>query len=167
VAYPVATVATAFSTGLVDFAPYQLVATVFLTTELSLAQVVIAEEFPPTMRGLGQGILGAFAVCGAGVVAVLFPILQQSAFGWRGMYLIGILPLLVVAYLRRNLPETQRWERAALREAPAARVLDVLRPGLRRSRSPSSPRSPRRPGPRLSVSRPTVPPRCSTGIPAR
>ena len=28
-------------------------------------------------------------------------------YGWRALYVIGALPLFLVAYLRRNLPETQ------------------------------------------------------------
>jgi MFS transporter, putative metabolite:H+ symporter len=131
VAYTVATAATGFSSGVLDFALFQLVATIFLVTELSLAQVVIAEEFPAASRGFGQGVLGAFAAFGAGLAAMLFPILQRTEFGWRGMYLIGILPLLVVAYLRRNLPETRRWEQAAERRVRAARLRDLLKPGLR------------------------------------
>lgn len=131
-AYTIATAATGFSSGLIDFAIFQLIATIFLITELSLAQVVIAEEFPPAMRGFGQGVLGAFAAFGAGLAAMLFPLMQRTEFGWRGMYLIGILPLLVVAYLRRHLPETQRWQRSAELGAGHARIGDLLRPGVRR-----------------------------------
>jgi MFS family permease len=129
-AYTLATAATGFSTGLRDFSFYQLIATIFLTTELSLAQVVIAEEFPKRLRGFGQGVLGAFAAFGAGLAAMLFPILQRTEFGWRGMYLVGVLPLLVVAYLRRNLPETERWQRFDERRT-RARLLDLMRPGWR------------------------------------
>jgi MFS family permease len=130
-AYTLATAATGLSTGLRDFSFFQLIATIFLTTELSLAQVVIAEEFPETLRGFGQGVLGAFAAFGAGLAAMLFPILQRTQFGWRGMYLVGVLPLLVVAYLRRNLPETERWQRFDQRSSARARLLDLMRPAWR------------------------------------
>ena len=129
VAYTVATAATAFSFGLSDFALYQLVATVFLAAELTLAQVVIAEEFPAAARGRGQGMLGAFAAMGAGLAALLFPTLQRTDFGWRGMYLIGILPLLVVAYLRRTLPETRRFQAAVRQGAPEVGIRDLFRSG--------------------------------------
>ena len=131
-AYTLATAATGLSSGLVMFVICQLVATVFLVAELALAQVVIAEEFPAAARGRGQGLLGAFGALGGGLAAVLFPLLQQTTFGWRGLYFVGILPLLLVAYLSRALPETQRWQR--FQEAGGHRhpgVLDVLRPGLR------------------------------------
>jgi putative MFS transporter len=131
-AYTLATFATGLSTGLATFVLFQLVATIFLTAELALAQVVIAEEFPAGVRGRGQGFLGAFAALGAGVAALLFPILQASAFGWRGLYFIGILPLLLIAFLRRNMPETARW-RQLQAEASARQpgLFDVFRPGLR------------------------------------
>jgi MFS transporter, putative metabolite:H+ symporter len=132
VAYTIATAATGLSRGLATFIGFQLVATVFLVAELALAQVVIAEEFPAKLRGRGQGMLGAFGALGAGLAALLFPLLQPTWLGWRGLYFIGIVPLLLIASLWRALPETGRWQR--LRAHPAARrprMLAVLRPGLR------------------------------------
>jgi putative MFS transporter len=120
-AYTLATAATGFSRGLIDFVILQLLANIFLVTELALAQVVIAEEFPADQRAQGQGFLGAFAALGAGVAAMLFPLLQQTSVGWRGLYFIGILPLLLIAYLRRELPETRRWQQARV-ERTAERV---------------------------------------------
>jgi MFS family permease len=111
-AYTIATVATGLSRDLVEFVACQLVAEVFLVTELSLAQVVIAEEFPAHARSLGQGLLGTFGALGAGMAAMLFPIFQETSLGWRGLYFVGVAPLLMVAYLRRSLPETRRWQDA-------------------------------------------------------
>jgi putative MFS transporter len=131
-AYTVATGATGLSRGLPSFIFFQLVATIFLVAELALAQVVIAEEFPAEARGWGQGLLGAFGALGGGIAAVLFPLMQHTTLGWRGLYFVGVLPLVLIAYLSRALPETQRWER--LRDAGTHRppgMFDVLRPGLR------------------------------------
>jgi MFS family permease len=114
-AYTIATAATGLSRGITQFVVCQLVAEVFLVTEWSLAQVVIAEEFPASVRSLGQGLLGTFGALGAGLAALLFPIFQETAIGWRGLYFVGIAPLLLVAYLRRSLPETARWQEARRR----------------------------------------------------
>jgi putative MFS transporter len=131
VAYTLATAATAFSRGLVDFAIYQLVASVFLTTEIVLAQVVIAEEFPDAARGHGQGLLGAFTGLGAATAALLFPAFQESDLGWRGMYLVGLIPLTIVAFLRRNLQESSRWtDSQALRER-RGQLAELLKPRFR------------------------------------
>jgi putative MFS transporter len=129
--YTLATGATGFSRGLLDFVLFQVVAMAFLAAELSLAQVVVAEEFPAAARGVGQGLLGAAAALGAGLAALLFPALAESPLGWRGLYFVGIVPLLLVGYLRRSLPETARWRHLAARDRQAANVLSVLRPAHR------------------------------------
>ena len=111
-AYTIATAATGLSTGIVSFVIFQLLAMIFLLTELSLAQVVITEEFPRDFRAQGQAFLGAFGALGAGLAAVVFPLFQQTPLGWRGLYFVGLAPLLLIAWLRRALPETDRWQQA-------------------------------------------------------
>ena len=132
-AYTLATAATGLSRGIVEFVLFQLFATIFLVTELSLAQVVVTEEFPARFRAQGQGILGAFAALGSGLAALLFPVFQASPLGWRGLYFLGILPLLLIAWLRRALPETTRWTEARARgETRDIRFTEVLAPRWRR-----------------------------------
>jgi MFS family permease len=131
-AYTVATAATGLSQGLGTFVMFQLAATVFLVAELSLAQVVIAEEFPADWRGRGQGMLGAFGALGAGMAAILFPVMQRTSLGWRGLYLVGIAPLLLLTYLQRALPETRRWQGLQVAAGePRAGIFAVFQRGLR------------------------------------
>lgn len=126
VGYTLATVLTAFTVAVTPFVICQLLANTFLVAELSLAHVVIVEEFPPRLRGYGLGVLGLLGSFGSGAAAMLFPFMQGTRLGWRGLYLIGIVPLTFLTYLRRSLPETRRWEAA---RATGARVQwrDVLR----------------------------------------
>ena len=131
-AYTVATGATGLSRGIVDFVLLQLVAQTFLVAEIAIAQVVIAEEFPKSFRSTGQGLLGAFNALGAGLAALLFPVLQETALGWRGLYFVGVTPLLMVAYLRRSLPETARFQAAQQRgETDQARLAELTTAALR------------------------------------
>lgn len=130
--YTIATAATGLSRGLMDLIFFQIVAMGFLSAELSLAQVVIAEEYPPHARAAGQGHLGAAAALGAGLAALLFPWLVTSGYGWRALYFIGILPLLLVAFLRRALPETGRWQDAVRENVAGARMVDLLGSRFRR-----------------------------------
>jgi MFS transporter, putative metabolite:H+ symporter len=129
--YTVVTALTGVSRGLADFVALQVVASVFLNTELALSQVVIAEEFPATARGLGLGLLGAAAAIGAGLAAALFPAFVASPLGWRGLYFVGIVPLLIVGYLRRSLPETTRWANLDQAERRSGGLLRVLAPAHR------------------------------------
>lgn len=131
-AYTVATAATGLSRGLADFVVLQLLAEIFLVTELSVAQVVITEEFPASFRSIGQGLLGTFGALGAGLAAVLFPLFQETTLGWRGLYFVGVAPLLLTAYLRRSLPETSRWQTARTRgETLHAHVSDLVAGDMR------------------------------------
>src|SRR4051812_4701626 len=69
--YTVTTFATAFAPSIAPFVFCQLLANTFLVAELSLAHVVIVEEFPPRLRGFGLGLLGLVSSFGAGVAAML------------------------------------------------------------------------------------------------
>lgn len=108
-AYTLFTGATAFAPDVYTFVILQFLARTFAIAESLLAVVVIAEEFDPAVRGWGIGALGAIQSCGAGLAALLFAGVHALPFGWRSLYLVGLGPLLVLAYWRRTLPETQRF----------------------------------------------------------
>ena len=77
--YTLATAGTGLSTSLVAFVVLQMFALAFLSAELALAQVVVAEELPAGSRGFGQAMIGAAGAIGAGLVAILFPIMAESS----------------------------------------------------------------------------------------
>ena len=46
---------------------------------------------------------------GAGLASLVFAAVNLLPYGWRALYVIGAVPLFLVAYLRRRLPETKRF----------------------------------------------------------
>ena len=66
------------------------------------------ESIPPHARGFVSGLLQSGYPTGyllASIVyGLLFPII-----GWRGMFMVGVLPALLVFYIRRNVPESPSW----------------------------------------------------------
>ncbi len=127
VAYTVLTGATALAPNAETFVALQFFARTFITAEIILAIVVVAEEFDPETRGWGIGALSALALCGYGLALALFSLVNVLPFGWRALYAVGLAPLVLIAVLRRGLPETPHFERhAAARGAP-----DSLREALR------------------------------------
>ncbi len=122
-AYTVLTVATAFAQDLYTFVVLQFFARTFAVAETLLAVVVIAEEFDPENRGWGIGALGAIQSCGAGFAALLFSMIESIPFGWRGLYLVGFVPLLLLAYWRRTLPETPHFTAHRAARQPATSIL--------------------------------------------
>ena len=69
------------------------------------------ESIPPHARGFVSGLLQSGYPTGyllASIVyGLLFPII-----GWRGMFMVGVLPALLVLYIRRNVPESPSWRRS-------------------------------------------------------
>jgi len=119
VAYTLFTGATAFASSGAVFVALQFLARIFAATESLLAVVVIAEEFEPADRGWGVGALGAITACGAGLASVLFGFVNHLPYGWRSLYLVGLVPLACLTWWRRAMPETQRF--AALAHAETGR----------------------------------------------
>jgi MFS family permease len=76
--------------------------------------------WPDHARGKGGGLLQ----CGAGIGGILASAVWLLIGGmgpsaWRWMYLIGVLPAFIVLWIRRNIPESTRWEEANERRREA------------------------------------------------
>jgi MFS transporter, SHS family, lactate transporter len=109
-AYTALTGASALAPGPKTFIALQFLSRVFGTAEMLLAVVVISEEFDAEARGWGVGAFLAIQACGVGLASILLPLANAFENGWRGLYLVGLGPLLLLAWLRRSLPETPRFE---------------------------------------------------------
>lgn len=118
--YALFTGLTATSASLGQFVVYQFLARTFLIAEYATAVTIVAEEFPKDRRGRALGALTAIGAFGLPVVAVLHLALSDTRLGWRWLYLIGLIPLLIVAAMRTRLKETVRWQ--ATRAAGRAKV---------------------------------------------
>jgi MFS family permease len=109
VGFTLATFATALVAGPAGFMAVQFVARAFIATENMLAIVVIAEEFDARNRGWGIGMLGAMGAFGYGLASLVFSLVDWLPYGWRALYVLGVAPLLLVAWFRRSLEETERF----------------------------------------------------------
>jgi putative MFS transporter len=117
--YTLASLASALAPGVYLFALCQFVARMFLLAEWAVAMVYAAEEFPAARRGMVIGVIQAVSSLGSVVCAGLVPRLVRLPWGWRSVYLAGVPPLVLMAFARRNLRETARFE--AERDAGRAR----------------------------------------------
>ena len=103
------TLLTAATTTYGQFVAAQFLTRVFGYAEEMLCFVVIAEEVAASARGWANGTLSAMDYTGAGLASLIFALVNFLPYGWRAIYVIGALPIFLVAYLRRNLPETRRF----------------------------------------------------------
>jgi SHS family lactate transporter-like MFS transporter len=73
------------------------------------------ETIPPHARGFVSGLLQSGYPTGYFIASIvyggLFPYI-----GWRGMFMVGVIPALLVLYIRRNVPESPSWSKEASRK---------------------------------------------------
>lgn len=105
----IGTFATAFVRSPEEFVVVQVFARTFMLMAASVGIVMLAEELPAEHRGWGIGIVGALGAFGHGLGAALFALVDVLPFGWRALYMVGVLPLLALPVMRRTLRETTRF----------------------------------------------------------
>jgi putative MFS transporter len=121
------TLLTAFATEYLTFVGAQFFTRVFGYAEEMLLFVVIAEEITAKARGWANSTLIAFYFTGAGLAAAVFGAVNLLPYGWRALYVIGSVPIFLVAFLRRRLPETRRFESQGGTGLKTAAVLSLLK----------------------------------------
>lgn len=102
--------------------------------EWAVAASLVAEVFPDRARAHASGIFHASSILGTWMAT-----LAGLAVGaqWRYAYLIGLLPALLVLWVRANVRESASWtERTARRDGPKpGRFRDLLLDGRWRRRA--------------------------------
>jgi putative MFS transporter len=127
VGYTAFTALTAFAPRQGSFVAAQFLARAFSGAEATISLVILAEEVDAAVRGWAIGMQGALAVSGYGLAAILFAFIAVFPFGWRGLYALAILPLLLVIPLRRALPESKRFESESAAGARPASIIEPVK----------------------------------------
>lgn len=123
--YSAMELATAFSSSLTIFIALRALYGIAMGGEWGVGASLAFESVPTRSRGLVSGILQAGYPCGYLLAAVVFGLLFEH-IGWRGMFVIGAVPALLVLFIFSKVPESQTW--AAGRSQPAKRgLLTALR----------------------------------------
>jgi SHS family lactate transporter-like MFS transporter len=101
---------TAFSPNFTVLLIFRALYGIGMGGEWGLGASLAMETLPTQARGLFSGILQqgyAFGYLFAAVVYwIVFPF-----FGWRGLFVAGALPAVLVLYIRARVPESPVWER--------------------------------------------------------
>ncbi|MBV1699562.1 MAG: MFS transporter [Hyphomicrobiales bacterium] len=69
------------------------------------------ESIPVHARGFVSGLLQSGYPTGYFLASIVYALLFQYV-GWRGMFMVGVLPALLVLYIRRKVPESPAWKPA-------------------------------------------------------
>ncbi|AAU47510.1 MFS transporter [Burkholderia pseudomallei] len=85
--------------------------------EWGVGSALTMETVPPRARGAVSGLLQAGYPSGYLLASVVFGLLYPY-IGWRGMFMIGVLPALLVLYVRAKVPESPAWKQMEKRARP-------------------------------------------------
>ncbi|CAN7312219.1 MFS transporter [Rhizobium rhizogenes] len=114
---------TGFSTGLTMFLVLRALFGIAMGGEWGVGASLTMETVPEESRGIVSGILQAGYPSGYLLASIVF-FLLFPVIGWRGMFMVGALPALLVLYIRRNVQESPAFvQRQAKPQRPFLTVL--------------------------------------------
>ncbi len=120
--YTLFSLASGFAPNGLSFGLLQFFARMFLLAEYAVSMVYVVEEFPKDRRAFAIGVIQGVNSLGSIVCAGVVPLLLKMPWGFRSVYFVGGVPLLLVMFLRRGIRETRRFE-----EKPPAPSQSVFR----------------------------------------
>lgn len=126
-AFSVLELATGFAPTLTAFMILRALYGIAMGGEWGLGSSLTMETIPVRWRGWVSGLLQSGYPAGYFLATVLFG-LAFPYVGWRGMFMIGALPALLVLYIRSSVPESPVWREMA--KQPRVPVSTVLRKHL-------------------------------------
>jgi MFS family permease len=111
-AYSIMTGVSAFAWDWTSFAVLRFIVGVCIGSEWVTGTSIVAELWPDKSRGKGVGLMQ----CGFGMGFFLasvawFLINPIGPNAWRIMFLLGVAPALLTLWIRRSIPESDKWER--------------------------------------------------------
>lgn len=90
---------------------YRFIAGIGIGGEWALAGTYVAEAWPEDRRKMGAGYLQTGYYAGFFVAAAL-NYTVGAHFGWRAMFLTGVVPVIVSIIILLRVKEPEKWERA-------------------------------------------------------
>ncbi len=96
----------AFATGYWDLLFYRTIAGIGLGGEFGIGMALASEAWPAKHRAKATSYVALGWQIGVLLAALLTPVLLP-AIGWRGMFMVGVIPAFIAWYIRNNLHEPE------------------------------------------------------------
>jgi MFS family permease len=109
--YALFTGAAALSENWWELAIYRFITALGIGGEWAAGAAIVAETWSEEKRAKAAGILQSAWAVGF-FLAAAFNLMLKDAYGWRGLFLVGILPAFVALLVRWWVKEPDRWTRA-------------------------------------------------------
>ncbi|MBN8557189.1 MAG: MFS transporter [Proteobacteria bacterium] len=115
----------AFAQGYWDLLIYRTIAGLGLGGEFGIGMALAAEAWPAKHRARVSSYVALGWQTGVLLAALLTPLLLPS-IGWRGMFLVGMLPALIAWVIRNKLHEPEVFVRNAASNKPRGNAFKLL-----------------------------------------
>ncbi|HLG77962.1 MAG TPA: MFS transporter, partial [Ktedonobacteraceae bacterium] len=111
ICYSIIELLTAFSPNYAVFLILRILFGIAMGGEWGLGSSLAMEALPARARGLFSGILQQGYACGYLLGAIVYYLVFTffPSLGWRAMFIVGVLPALLVVFIRVGVPESQVW----------------------------------------------------------
>ena len=113
---------TAFAPNLTGLLVIRALFGVAMGGEWGVGASLTMESIPPKARGFVSGLLQSGYPTGYFIASAVYGSLFEH-IGWRGLFLVGAIPALLVFYIRRNVPESPGWERRPATESSTLAIV--------------------------------------------
>jgi SHS family lactate transporter-like MFS transporter len=114
--------ASAFAPSFAVFLVLRILFGIAMGGEWGVGASLTMESIRPESRGVVSGILQSGYASGYLVASIAFGVLYPI-IGWRGMFMVGAVPALLVLYIRRSVPESPGWNEAHAKSAGVGTIL--------------------------------------------
>jgi benzoate transport len=118
--FAVFTALTAVAHGYSEIALFRFLAGVGIGGEYGIGMTLAAEAWPARKRARATSMVGLGWQAGV-LAAALISAPVLSHWGWRGLFLIGLLPALAAAAFRSRLPEPETFASLKASQSPMPR----------------------------------------------
>jgi SHS family lactate transporter-like MFS transporter len=116
--YSLLELASGFAPSLTALLALRALFGVAMGGEWGVGSALTMETVPTHARGIVSGLLQAGYPSGYLLASVVFGLFYQY-IGWRGMFMVGVLPALLVLYVRAHVPESPAWKQMEKRTRPS------------------------------------------------
>jgi MFS family permease len=115
--YSVCSFASGLATSVLMLAVFRFILGLGMGGEWNTGATLVAETWPTELRAKAISIVQSSWAIGYALAALAVGIVLHYA-DWRMAFFVGILPALVVLWIRRGVPESQMWQERYGRSNP-------------------------------------------------
>lgn len=108
--FSIGTFLSGISFGLWSLIVFRIITGLGVGGEWATGQTYIGETFPPQVRGKYCAFMQTGAPIGVALASIVGGLIAP-VIGWRLCFFVSLLPAFLVIFIRKNLPESDLWEK--------------------------------------------------------